>query len=234
MANQKEDCLRVQVSNMNIDGTYEIIQMEVWDKDAIDLVETGYISIKGKKGHLHFICVDGQMEIQKINDKYMFTWEGTDECDPSSGYGDFTCSGNTITGRIYILDSDNSSFVAVKVPQLDRLPRMVNRGMLVVKAKEPFQEWVNSLEAHSDITIKEINDDCTAYLIPEFEDDHQRNRILKKLYPDIFVEHLLEWCTDEVRWPQKRTLVLFKKWFELEFHSVVEDLVEDDLYADDY
>lgn len=208
--------------------------MEVWNKDAIDLVEPGYISIKGKKGQLHFICVDGQIEIQKVKDEYMFTWEGKDERDPVSGYGDFTCSGDTLTGRIYIHDSDDSSFIAVKSPQVNRLPKMINRGVLVVKAKEPYREWVNSLEAHSDISIKEINVDSTAYLIPEFEDDRQRDRILKKIYPDIFVEQLFDWCIDEDMWPQKRTLALFKKWFELEFHSVVEDMVEGDLYTEDY
>jgi len=44
--------------------------MELWDKDAIDLVETGYIRIKGKRAKLHLICVDGDMEIQKSKDKY--------------------------------------------------------------------------------------------------------------------------------------------------------------------
>lgn len=219
---------------MSIDGTYEIIEMDTWDKDAIDLVETGYISIKGKKGQLHFICIDGQMEIQKANDKYMFTWEGTNECDPAGGYGDFTCSGNTLTGRIYLHDSDDSSFVAVKVPLTNRLQKMVNRGMLVVKAKEPFRAWVNSLEEQSDISIQEINDDCTAYLIQEFEDDLQRDSALKKVYADIFAEQLFEWCVDEDMWPQKRTLALFKKWFELEFHSIVADLVDDELYTEDF
>ena len=216
---------------MSIDGIYEIVDMERWNKDSIDLVEPGYISIKGKKGKLHFICVDGEMDIQKLKDRYLFTWDGNDDSDSASGYGDFTCSGDTLTGRIYLHDSGDSSFVAVKAPPVNRLPKMVNRGMLVVKAKEPYKEWVNSLEPHSDITIKEINDDCTAYMIPEFEDDLQRDTILKKIYTEIFVEQLLDWCTDEVRWPQKRTLALFKRWFELEFHSVVEDLAEGDLYA---
>jgi len=200
--------------HMSIDGLYEIVEMEVWDKDAIDLVEPGYISINGKKGKLHFICVDGIMDIKKIKDKYVFTWEGNNECDPASGYGDFTCSGDTLTGRIYFHNSDDSSFVAVKAPQEYVFPAMINRGVLIVKAKEPF--------------------DCTAYLIPEFEDDHERDRILKRLYPDIFVGQLNEWCTDEDMWPQKRTLALFKKWFELEFHSVVEDLADDDLYIEEF
>lgn len=219
---------------MSIDGIYEIVEMELWDKDAIDLVEPGYISIKGKKGNLHFICVDGEMDIQKGKDRYLFTWEGNDECDPASGYGNFTCSGNTLIGRIYIHDSDDSSFVAVKVPKVNKLPKMVNRGMLVVKAKEPFREWISLLPASDHITIKDINDDCTAYLVPEFEDDHERDRILKKIYSDIFVEQLFDWCIDEDRWPQKRTLTLFKRWFELEFYSVVEDLVEGELYTEEY
>jgi len=219
---------------MSIDGIYEIVEMELWDKDAIDLVEPGYINIKGKKGKLHFICVVGQMEIQKSDDKYMFTWEGNNECDPASGYGDFTSSGDTLIGRIYIHDSDDSSFFAVKAPQVNRLPKMVNRGVLIVKAKEPFREWVSTLHSPDQITIKDINDDCTAYLIPEFDDDHERDRILKRIYPDIFNKQLFDWCMDEDRWPQKRTLTLFKKWFSLDFHSVVEDMVDGDLYTEGY
>jgi len=218
---------------MSIDGLYEIVEMEVWDKDAIDLVEPGYISINGKKGKLHFICVDGVMVIKKVKDKYVFTWEGNNECDPASGYGDFTFSGDKLTGRIYLHDSDDSSFVAVKAPQEFLFPKMVNRSVLIVRAKEPFRDWINALHTPDKLTIKEINDDNTAYLIPDFEDDHERDRILKRLYPDIFVGQLNEWCTDEDMWPQKRTLALFKKWFELEFHSVVEDLADDDLFIEE-
>jgi hypothetical protein len=55
---------------------------------------------------------------------------------------------------------------------------------------------------------------------------------IKRIYPDIFIEQLFKWCIVEDRWPQKRTLSLFKKWFELEFHSVVEDMVEGDSYTE--
>ncbi len=50
---------------MNIDGTYKITEMEAWDKEAIDLVEPGYIHITGNRGTLHFICVDGGMDIRR-------------------------------------------------------------------------------------------------------------------------------------------------------------------------
>ncbi len=98
-----------------IDGNYEIVEMEVWSKEAIDLVESGYIRIKGNRGTLHFICVDGDMDIRC--DKlgcYRFSWDGSDECDPASGFGEFVCNSDILTGSIYIHDGDDSSFVARK------------------------------------------------------------------------------------------------------------------------
>lgn len=100
---------------MKIDGTYEIVEMELWDKEDIDLVEPGFIRITGNRGELQFICVDGQMDIRK--DKtggYKFSWDGNDECDPASGFGEFVCDGDMLTGRIYFHDGDDSSFVAKK------------------------------------------------------------------------------------------------------------------------
>jgi hypothetical protein len=35
---------------------------------------------------------------------------------------------------------------------------------------------------------------------------------------------LAAWCTDETYWPKKRTYQLFKKFFEIEIHSIVVDL----------
>ena len=101
---------------MNIDGKYEIIEMELWDKEDIDLMEPGYIRIAGNRGELHFICVDGQMDIRKDKSgEYKFSWDGSDEYDPASGFGEFCCEGDTLTGRIYFHDGDDSSFVAKKI-----------------------------------------------------------------------------------------------------------------------
>lgn len=102
---------------MSIDGNYEIVKMEVWSKGTIDLVEPGYIRIKGNRGTLHFICVDGDMDIRNAKSGvYKFSWDGNDENDdPASGFGEFICDSDTLTGRIYIHDGDDSSFVAKKI-----------------------------------------------------------------------------------------------------------------------
>ena len=129
-------------------------------------------------------------------------------------------------------DSYDSSFVAVKISQAEKQITTVNRSLLILKAKEPCREWVASLPGKSKITIRDINTGCRVYLIPEFEDDQQKDAILEKIYADIFVEKLFQWCIDDVKWPQNRTFALFKRWFEPEFYPVVEDTVENDIVGE--
>ena len=101
---------------MTVDGTFEIVEMELWSKEDIDLVEVGDIQIKGNKGTLQFICVTGIMDIRKSRScGYKFSWDGNDELDPVSGFGEFTCDGDTLTGRIYMHNGDDSQFVARRI-----------------------------------------------------------------------------------------------------------------------
>lgn len=55
----------------------------------------------------------------------------------------------------------------------------VNRSFIVVHAKEPFLQWINSLPDPGNFTLDEVNRDSTA-----------------------------------------------KEWFDVDFHSIVSDLVE--------
>jgi hypothetical protein len=218
---------------MPINGLYEIVEMEIWEgKDTTALVERARISIKGKKGKLHFIGFDGQMDITEAKDRYLFTWVGNNESYPISGYGNFTCSGETLTGRIYMHDSYDSSFVAVKMSQADKQITTVNRSLLIIKAKEPFRDWVASLPGKSKITIRDLNTGCKAYLIPEFEDNRQKDEILHQIHADIFAEKLFQFCIDDLKWPQNRTFALFNRWFEPEFYPVVEDTAGSDIISD--
>lgn len=210
---------------MSVDGLYEIVEMEIWDKDSSEFVERARISIKGSKGKLHFIGFDGQMDIRKAKDRYLFTWVGNNENDLVSGYGNFTSTGDTLTGRIYMHDSHDSSFVAVKTSGIKEDIKTVNRGLLIVKAREPFREWIAAMPGKKKVTIRDINNCCTAYLIPEYGNEEQRDAILDRIFADIFAEQLFNWCIDDVKWPRNRTFALFNRWFELEFYSKVEDMV---------
>lgn len=109
---------------------------------------------------------------------------------------------------------------------------MLNRSLVTVKAKEPFRQWLLALPDPCDESLASINEEATAFLLPEFEDDNQRDRILKKFFILIFESELADWWIKEDDWPAKRDFRTFKQWFDVEFHAVVEDLVDAPLFED--
>ena len=78
---------------------------------------------------------------------------------------------------------------------------VINRCVVIVKVKEPFLGWLQSLPDPTDITIDEINADNSVYLLPEYEDDTNIFAILEHFYDLIFEEQLNNWWTDESCWP---------------------------------
>lgn len=103
---------------------------------------------------------------------------------------------------------------------------MLNRCVVTAKAREPFLEWLCGLPDPCDVTLDEVNREATAYLLPYFEEDQERDRILSRYAKLIFEDQLAAWWLDESDWPAKRDVRTFKKWFVVEIHSMVLDLVE--------
>ncbi len=50
---------------------------------------------------------------------YKFSWEGFDEGDSVTGFGEFVGDGDTLTGKIYFHDGDDSSFLARKLLEVE-------------------------------------------------------------------------------------------------------------------
>jgi len=101
----------------------------------------------------------------------------------------------------------------------------VNRSLIVVKPKQPFLDWALSLEHFPEgLELKQLRDDSTAYLIPEYELLEERMEILEWCAGFVFDEELRSWYTDESLWPAVRDLEIFLEWFDVEFHSLVFDL----------
>ena len=100
----------------------------------------------------------------------------------------------------------------------------INRQAAVIKPKEPYLNWINSLPgAGKQLELEELNRDCTALLIPHFDDDDDSMKYIKGIYRKIFEIELDSWCTDENTWPKKRSYGLFLEWFRVEIHSEVFD-----------
>jgi hypothetical protein len=107
---------------------------------------------------------------------------------------------------------------------------MLNRSAIIVRPNQPFLDWAATLDG-SDLEPDQEGDQ-TVYLIPEYEDDFEAAVVLSQIYDIIFEEELFAWHTDESEWPKNRSYSMFREWFNIEFHSIVEDIcsyeIEDD------
>jgi hypothetical protein len=101
---------------------------------------------------------------------------------------------------------------------------MINRNALLIRARQPYLDWINStaLAAPPIVELKEVGE--TLYLVPASENDAEEAKVLKQVFHDIFCRELEGWCRDATRWPRSLTLPLFREWFEIQSIEVVEDV----------
>ena len=101
--------------------------------------------------------------------------------------------------------------------------KTINRTVITVKGKKPFVEWANSFDDGGPLLdINELH--STAYLIPDTCDKYNYQKFAKKNFRIIFESELDSWMADPGAWPQKRTYVAFREWFDITVSDIVFDL----------
>ncbi len=101
--------------------------MSGWDRDAIDLVEPGFIEFaRDRTGRLGFIAVQGWLDCRPAERNGQtgveFTWEGAVEGDQVSGRGwAVLIDDETIEGNLFFHMGDDSSFRAEPFADADEL-----------------------------------------------------------------------------------------------------------------
>ena len=109
-------------------GRCEIVETEVWGKDALDLEEKAYFTIGSREayrayGHWRMIAMEADLDflitlIQGIP-HFEFSWYGSTtprKRGNGRGWG-ILKSKDRIEGRIFIHRGDDSSFVAVRTKE---------------------------------------------------------------------------------------------------------------------
>lgn len=104
---------------------------------------------------------------------------------------------------------------------------MLNRSVLIVRPRPPYLDWAAEVDDTPDRPDPE--DERTIYLIPSFESDEEAQQILEQVYETVFELELLAWDTDESAWPENRDFATFQEWFDVELHSLVEDLCDEEI-----
>jgi hypothetical protein len=82
--------IRAEGAVMTATGRWRITEMDLWDREAMDLDEPAFIEFgEDGTGDFGFIAVRGWMDCRDAPRDgcpgVEFSWEGNDECDPASG-----------------------------------------------------------------------------------------------------------------------------------------------------
>jgi hypothetical protein len=112
---------KVKVGPSSVIGTWRITKSELWDRDALDLVEHAFIRFeRDQRGELALIAVradvDYRLDKRDGKPRLEFSFLGDDEGDLCSGRGWAALDDDEVLrGRLYIHGSDDSSFEAERV-----------------------------------------------------------------------------------------------------------------------
>ena len=112
---------------MSIAGRWRIVEMDLWDQEALDLVGPATIEIgRDHTGSFRFIAVEAWMDYRRLlrdgQPAVEFSWEGSDDGDPASGRGWAAVEdGGSLVGHIWFHMGDDSGFRAVRVERPRRV-----------------------------------------------------------------------------------------------------------------
>ncbi len=95
-------------------GKWRIVEMDLWDRNYLDLVEPAYIAFDSRGGgDFAFGVVNGWLDCGYAPRSIEFTWEGSDESDEVSGAGSAESEDDgTLSGEIRFHYGDESGFKA--------------------------------------------------------------------------------------------------------------------------
>lgn len=97
-------------------GRWRILEMDLWDREALDLVAPAFIEFSpDHTGRFGFIVVTGWIDWRSAGTHRTgieFSWEGTDEGDQVSGRGWAALQDGLLLGHLYFHLGDDSNFRA--------------------------------------------------------------------------------------------------------------------------
>lgn len=102
-----------------VTGRWQIVEMDLWDRDAIDLLGPAFIEIRADGfGSFRFIAVEGDIDGRHVErdgrPAVEFSWLGVEDNDDASSRGWARLeTDDSLVGHIYLDRGDDSGFRAV-------------------------------------------------------------------------------------------------------------------------
>jgi len=100
-----------------IEGRWRIIETELWDQEALDLVVRAYMRFdRSGLVEMELIAIGASIDyrVEQRDGALVleFSWAGFDEMDATSGRAWARIDGDTMRGTLFIHQGDESTFVA--------------------------------------------------------------------------------------------------------------------------
>jgi hypothetical protein len=73
-----------------------------------------------------------------------------------------------------------------------------------------------------------LRSEPAVYLVPGWEDPDEERAVLKEFWAALFDAMLEAWVTDESLWTKKRSMEMFREWFEIQTFEMVQDIYLDE------
>jgi hypothetical protein len=107
---------------------------------------------------------------------------------------------------------------------------ILNRSAVVLLPKQPYLAWtkLDDAEGLAEGVFETLQEEPCVYLVPDFEDEDEREEILREFWPALFEEMLSGWVTDENLWPKGRTFEMFGEWFDVQTYGMIVDVYLDE------
>jgi hypothetical protein len=103
----------------------------------------------------------------------------------------------------------------------------LNRSAILIIPRQPYADWANALDDDGPrFELSEANDELTVFLGPDLDTVEEIEAYVTKNFDYFFETSLFGWSTDPTQWPRRRTRRMFRDWFDIRIHTIVEDTLD--------
>jgi hypothetical protein len=108
---------------------------------------------------------------------------------------------------------------------------LINRAAIILKATQAAADWINEVDPDQEsdpITVKDVHEDCLIYLVPEEVETDIHAKVWALNNAEVLLEEFLYgWYQDEDLWPKNIGPKLFEEWFDVKYHSMIVDTLDE-------
>lgn len=98
----------------------------------------------------------------------------------------------------------------------------INRHAVVLVPTQACLDWINSCPSDKPMTLAEIQEEPTTFLLPESRGKSEHN--VRRHFKAMFEQELESWDTDPDLWPKARSFKAFERFFTVQVSTMVHDI----------